>query len=194
MDQENLIFSLIERGWYSCESFLDPTLCQSLITELNSFPLRASKIGKGSNEQIIPSVRNDSIYWLSETHNSRVQNEYLDQINKLIRILNRELYLGLKQFEGHFARYDQDGFYKKHLDQFKGNNERLVSVITYLNTPLQGGELKIYSRDNQDVVEVEIAPRAGTLVCFLSNQIYHEVLPTKSERLSIAGWLRTTIL
>ncbi|MDD4976313.1 MAG: 2OG-Fe(II) oxygenase [Bacteriovorax sp.] len=194
MDHENLIFSLIERGQYSCESFLDPSLCQKLVTELKTLPMRAAKISKGSSEQNIPSIRNDSIFWLSAAQNSQAQNEYLEKMSKLMNIINRELYLGLKQFEGHFACYDQGGFYKKHLDQFKGNNERLISAVTYLNTPIQGGELRTYSRDNQDIIEADIAPIAGTLVCFLSNQIYHEVLPTTSERLSIAGWLRTTIL
>lgn len=193
MDQENLIFSLIERGWYSCESFLNPNLCQNLIIELNALPLRASEIGKGHGKQNNPLVRNDSLFWLNEASSGQAQDEYLEEMNKLIKIINRELYLGLRQFEGHFARYDQGGFYKKHLDQFKGKNERLISVITYLNTPEEGGELRIYSRDDQNIIEVNITPKAGSLVCFLSNQIYHEVLPTVHERLSIAGWLRTTI-
>jgi SM-20-related protein len=194
MDQEKFIFSLIERGWYTCESFLDPITCQILCEEMKNLPLRASKVGKGTNEQNLPSIRTDSLFWLGTTIQSKAQDDYLKRINDLMIFINRELYLGLKQFEGHFARYDKNGFYKKHLDQFQGNNERLVSVITYLNTPLEGGALRIYSRENPNEIEIDIAPKAGTLVCFLSNQIYHEVLPTNSERLSIAGWLRTTIL
>ena len=194
MDQESLIFSLIERGWYGCESFLDQELCLKLVDLLHTRPLRASQIGKGVNKQNNPSIRNDSIFWLDDSQNSQPQNEYFKKMNDLLSILNKELFLGLKQFEGHFTRYDQGGFYQKHLDQFNGNNERLVSVITYLNKPIDGGALRIYSRDNPDIIEVDIAPKPGSLVCFLSNQIYHEVLPTTGERLSIAGWLRTTIL
>jgi SM-20-related protein len=194
MDQENLISSLVASGWYHCHAFIDPLLCQKLVLELNSRALRSAKIGKGSNEQNNVEIRNDSLFWFSETSPCLAQNEYLEKMNKLMGIINQELYLGLRQFEGHFTRYDQGGFYKKHLDQFKGNNERLISVIAYLNTPPEGGQLRIYSRDNPDIVEIDITPKAGSLVCFLSNQIYHEVLPTTSERLSIAGWLRTTIL
>lgn len=193
MDQELLISSLIERGWYSCDMFLDQTLCQSLIAELHALPLRAARIGKGNSEKILADIRNDSIYWLNE-HQSVTQSLYLKKMDELMTVLNRELYLGLKQFEGHFARYEKSGFYKKHIDQFAGNNERLVSAITYLNTPVVGGELRIYKRDNPDEVEIDIAPKEGRLVCFLSNQIYHEVRPTENERYSIAGWLRTTIL
>jgi SM-20-related protein len=193
MFEENLILSLIERGWYSDESFLDHDLCQKLLTELQMCPLRESKIGKGSREQIVPTIRNDSIFWLSETHNSPAQTEYLLKMDALMDLINRELFLGLKQFEGHFARYEKGGFYRRHLDQFAGNNERLISIITYLNGPIEGGELRIYSRDNPNQIEIDLSPKPGSLVCFLSNQIYHEVLPTSSERLSIAGWLRTTI-
>jgi SM-20-related protein len=150
-------------------------------------------VGKASNEKHIPTIRNDSIFWLSPGV-SPYQTIYLQKMDELIGIFNRELYLGLRQFEGHFARYDSSGFYKKHLDQFACNSERLISVITYLNTPLSGGELRIYSRENPEEVEKDIKPKAGTLVCFLSNQIYHEVLKTEGVRYSIAGWLRTTIL
>lgn len=194
MDHENLVFSLIERGWYQTDSFLDHAVCQNLLSELHTLPLRPAKIGKGSSSQIANAIRNDSLYWLQESTASVNQQIYFQKMNELMHTLNKELYLGLKQFEGHFARYDQNGFYKKHLDQFKGNSERLVSVITYLNTPSSGGELRIYSRDDSERIEADIKPVTGSLVCFLSNQIYHEVRPTTSERYSIAGWLRTTIL
>lgn len=194
MDQKKLISSLIERGWYSCDAFLDPFLCEKLLNDLHSSPLKKAKIGNGSSEHLNSGIRNDSIYWLDENNDSPAQKEYLEEINALMMLLNRELYLGLKQFEGHFAKYDPNGFYAKHIDQFKGNNERLISVITYLNTPKSGGELRIYKKDNPEEIEADIIPKTGSLVCFLSNQIYHEVRPTNSERYSVTGWLRTTIL
>lgn len=193
MDQELLILSLIERGWFTSSSFLDHTLCQNLVAELHSLPLRAAKVGKGPSEQTHNEIRNDSIFWLNQ-HQGAAQDLYLEKMDELMNVLNRELYLGLKQFEGHFARYDKEGFYKKHLDQFIGNSERLITVVTYLNTPSAGGELRIYKRDNPEEIEIDITPQEGSLVCFLSNQIYHEVRPTNSERYSIAGWFRTTIL
>lgn len=194
MIQEKLISSIIECGWYHGESFLDPALCQKLIENMEQLPLRDSKIGKGTKEQNIPTIRNDLLYWLDDTTNNLAQSEYLEKMKILMEVINKELYLGLKQFEGHFAQYKKNGFYKKHLDQLQGSHERLITVVTYLNSPAQGGQLRIYSRDNPAKVEIDIIPKTGSLVCFLSNQIYHEVLPTASERLSIAGWFRTTIL
>ena len=194
MDQEKLILSLIERGWYSCENFLTLVECQELINELQSLPLKTAQVGKGPQKLEVLEIRNDSIFWLDSSRESDVQNIYLTKMDQLMSVINRELYLGLKQFEGHFARYDKNGFYRKHIDQFSSNHERKISVISYLNTPIHGGELRIYSKENPDIVEVDIPAKTGSLVCFLSNQIYHEVRPTESERFSIAGWLRTTIL
>jgi SM-20-related protein len=194
MNQENLIISLIERGWYHSESFLDAETTKQLAAELNTLPLRPARIGLGTNELQNTSIRNDSLFWLNETPMDSIQNIYLNEMTKLMEIFNRELYLGLKQFEGHYARYEKNGFYKKHLDQFIGNKERVISVITYLNSPAKGGELRIFNKNNPNIIDCDISPKAGSIVCFLSHQIYHEVLPTMDERLSIAGWFRTNIL
>ena len=35
-----------------------------------------------------------------------------------------------------------------------------------------------------------VVPRAGTLLLFMSEEIEHEVLPTRRDRASIAGWFR----
>lgn len=194
MDQINIISSLIERGWYCSESFLDPLLSQELLRELHTHPLKMAKTGKLNAQQNDSAFRTDSLYWLDENSESHAQKEYLEEMDNLMKLLNRELFLGLKQFEGHFAQYDKNGFYKKHLDQIQGSRERVVSVISYLNTPCAEGKLRIFKRENPEEIETDITPKAGTLVCFLSNQIYHEVRPTAGPRFSIAGWLRTTIL
>ena len=49
-----------------------------------------------------------------------------------------------------------------------------------------GGALRLHLPDGA----VDVPPRGGTLVLFLSAEIEHEVLPTTRERLSIAGWFR----
>ena len=37
---------------------------------------------------------------------------------------------------------------------------------------------------------VLIEPRLGTLVCFLSGDFWHEVMPARKIRASITGWFR----
>ncbi len=83
-------------------------------------------------------------------------------------------------------------FYLKHLDSFRGNENRKLTTVFYLNenwTPADGGELKIY--DLQDNWIETLAPVAGRLVVFLSERFPHEVLEAHADRVSIAGWFRT---
>ena len=118
------------------------------------------------------------------------QRAFLEQMDRLRENLNRELYLGLDDFEAHFALYPPGGRYQKHLDSFDNNNLRRVTIVVYLNarwSPWDGGELNLY-RD--DVVFTSIRPEAGTLVTFLSERIPHEVAVTHRSRMSIAGWFR----
>lgn len=192
MDKESFIVSLIERGWFMTDAFLDHTHCQNLVNDLKGLPLREAKIGRGSAEHRHTQIRNDSIYWLSPG-SSDAQDLFLSQMDELMLFLNRELYLGLKQFEGHYARYDKGQFYKKHSDRFIGSTERLVTTVNYLNTPASGGELRIYNKDNNELIDADVKPVEGRLVCFLTSQIYHEVLPAEKTRYSIAGWFRTNI-
>jgi SM-20-related protein len=191
MNKEMLIPSLINRGWYVETGVFPDLFCSELLNEAKDLNWQTAKIGKGAGQQLDQSIRNDSIHWLSSSPTSTHQKFYLETMNELMLFLNRELYLGLKEFECHFAHYQSTGFYKKHIDQHAGTLIRAVSAITYLNSPTEGGELVIYKKDNPDEVEARISPKAGTFVCFLSNQIYHEVLPTIGERYSLTGWFRT---
>lgn len=192
MDKESLIVSLIERGWFMADDFLDHTLCQKLVADLKNLPLREARIGRGANELREEQIRNDSIYWLTSGA-STAQDDFLARMDELMAFINRELYLGLKQFEGHFARYEKGQFYKKHSDQFVGTKERLVTTVTYLNSPSSGGELRVYNKDQIDLIDADVKPVEGRLICFLTSQIYHEVLPAGDTRYSIAGWFRTNI-
>ena len=96
----------------------------------------------------------------------------------------------MNDFEGHYTFYPEGGFYARHLDRFHKDNGRVVSFILYLNSswqPEHGGYLRIYSSDNS---YQDVPPKAGTLVCFLSAEVEHEVLPSFSPRYSFTGWFR----
>jgi SM-20-related protein len=111
---------------------------------------------------------------------------------EMLRVgINRRLFLGLFDYECHFARYAPGSFYKKHVDAFRGRSNRVLSTVFYLNPQwgsADGGELLIYSGDGQ--VEASVKPTMGTLVVFLSETVPHEVLPAARLRHSIAGWFR----
>ena len=69
--------------------------------------------------------------WISGVSSSKLK--WIIFCENLQKYLNRNLYLGLSSFESHFARYSKGDFYKQHLDAFKGEGNRIVLIVYYLN-------------------------------------------------------------
>ncbi|MEQ3446267.1 2OG-Fe(II) oxygenase [Pseudoalteromonas sp. XMcav2-N-2] len=100
--------------------------------------------------------------------------------------------MGLFSFESHFAHYASGSYYKRHYDAFRGETNRVLSLVTYLNPGWghnDGGEMVLY-QDDHDLEGIKVVPLHGTLALFLSEEFPHEVLPAKRDRYSIAGWFR----
>ncbi|MBD1584627.1 2OG-Fe(II) oxygenase [Pseudoalteromonas sp. S16_S37] len=151
------------------------------------------KAGIGRQEDHIKNeqVRRDKIHWLDNKDPKEAL--FLSYMQDLKSYLNRRLFLGLFSYECHFAQYEPGAFYKKHLDAFKGETNRILSTVLYLNPNWQntdGGELAIYDPQNHEQVLQIVTPNYGTLVTFLSDEFPHEVLAAKKTRYSIAGWFR----
>ncbi|MFY0663912.1 MAG: 2OG-Fe(II) oxygenase [Natronospirillum sp.] len=153
--------------------------------------LQPAGIGRGGDYQTNDFVRQDWIHWLDGT--TQPTQLFLDRMRDLQVTLNRRLIMGLFDYEAHFALYPDGAFYKKHLDAFQGQSNRRLSTVLYLNydwQPTDGGELRCYDPDEPSQVLFDLAPLAGTLVVFESERFWHEVLPAKRRRFSIAGWFR----
>ena len=140
------------------------------------------------------SVRKDEIYWLERlgpvADSSAVQAMLWQKLDSLKQALNRSLYLGLTDFEGHYAIYPEGGFYRRHIDCFNNDNARVVSLILYLNPdwrPEHGGKLRIHERTDP-AGSIDVDPVGGTLACFLSRETEHEVLESHQPRRSFTGW------
>ena len=58
-----------------------------------------------------------------------------------------------------------------------------------LPTPPQGFNVEI-SSDPVRPIRADVEPEGGTLVCFYSDSVEHEVLVTHRERQCVVGWLR----
>ena len=152
---------------------------------------RIAAVGRDENHVHNQLVRRDHTLWLER--DSLAQCRLLDELEQLRLTINRDLFLGLFDLEAHFAVYHPGAFYRRHLDAFRGNNARVVSVVVYLNEhwqPADGGCLRIWPEPDARRACLDVAPRAGTLVCFLSERIPHEVLAAARQRFSIAGWFR----
>lgn len=97
--------------------------------------------------------------------------------------INQALYLGLFDYECHYAYYPRHGFYRKHYDALKGKANRVLSTVLDLNPALQptdGGEMPF----------LKVLPTWGKMVIFLSEYFPQEVLPAKKRRFSLTGWIR----
>lgn len=150
-------------------------------------------IGQGANSQLNATIRTDRTRWLNPAAATPAQCRYLATLEALRLAINRALFLGLFEFEGHLAVYPPGAYYRKHLDQFRDQDQRLVSVILYLNNDWQeedGGQLRLYTDPTDESRQEQVLPIAGRLVCFLSDRFVHEVLPARRERISITGWFR----
>lgn len=155
---------------------------------------RQAGVGRGAERVIREDIRRDQVMWLRPGDESVEQKVYLAWLEALRLALNQRFFLGLFEFEGHFAIYPEGAFYKPHLDRHAGTNDRIVTVILYLNPdwqPGDGGELKLWTTPGDKAGAYEIIePRLGTVVCFLAGDHWHEVLPARKTRMSITGWFR----
>ncbi len=188
-----LLDDLAEQGWAIATNALPADLTLELAQECraraNLGALQPAGVGRGSAHGVQEGVRGDHIQWL-EPGQCAAGDRYLAMLDDLRGQLNQALYLGLEDYEGHFALYPPGTFYQKHLDRFRDDDRRAVSAVFYLNSdwlPEQGGALRLYLADGR---ELDVLPEAGTLVLFLSADLPHEVLPATRERLSLTGWLR----
>lgn len=193
--EEEQIDALTTAGWFAQENFLSGALCEQLVTDLKNLQqaglMQRAAVGRGHDHMLAADIRTDHTFWL--TGDTQAQTTCLALMDHLRQQLNQELYLGLTEYEAHYAAYQAGGFYKKHLDSFKGKRNRIVSTVLYLTPDWQErdeGHLVLYDAIDQDREIGRVLPRAGTLVCFISEDIPHEVLPPLRERVSIAGWFR----
>ncbi len=187
---DTIATGLAEQSFAVADQFLSQSEVEDILAlpEFRKGIESFKRAGISKQVQVKEEIRGDYIQWLDKATAPEVAQVYLQRLQELIRYLNRNLFLSLKDVEVHFTIYPPGTFYKRHLDQFKQDDHRKLSVICYLNKdwkPQHGGELRMYlpgrSRD--------VLPEAGRLVCFRSDQIEHEVLPATRERLSITGWI-----
>jgi len=188
-----IIDDLAERGWSLQASFLPSDLTHELAAECRrretEGALAPAGIGRGEAMAVREGIRGDHIQWLEEGQ-SAVCDRYLALMDELRLSLNQTLFLGLEEFECHFALYPPGAFYKTHLDRFRDDDSRCVTAVAYLNPDWQegdGGALRMHFDDGS---HLDIPPLAGSLVVFLSDRFPHEVLVTQTDRLSLTGWFR----
>lgn len=194
---EHIANSLATRRWYAGESIFTSELSIRLAQRARALAagqrLHAAQVGRSGGAQQNTQLRSDDTHWLADEPEDANEFEAVAAVRALRIHLNETLFLGAQDAELHFARYAPGAFYRTHRDRFRDDDARLLSLVFYLNDDWPdhaGGELVLHAEDDSGSVVTRVPPRAGTMVCFLSDQFPHQVLPATRERYSLTGWLR----
>jgi SM-20-related protein len=192
---ETLPARIADRGWAVEPLFLGQSEVELWSLEAQaSFrdgEFRRAGIGRGEGQRMQTEVREDYVRWLDPPGASPSERRYFELMERLRQSLNSELTLGLFEFETHLALYPPGTRYRCHLDRFEDDDARIVSVSLYLNpewSPDDEGFLRLYLEGPESPPFEDVLPVGGTLVCFLSAEFHHEVLPSRRERLAATGW------
>lgn len=184
---------LLAKGYSINPCALPEGLADDLLLQLHAMSeqqFSPAGIGREQDQMLNRFVRKDKICWI--TGESVAGRRWLEWTGALQVHLNCRLFLGLFSFESHFAHYPEGAFYRRHLDAFKGESNRVLSIVAYLNPGWlggDGGELVIYPEGGAGNA-IKVTPAFGTLAVFLSEDFEHEVLPARRDRYSVAGWFR----
>lgn len=185
IDFQKCLVQLTDKGWFHQKN----AFSQDFVKDIKQAIIERNlvKAGIGQSKVVHSDIRNDSIFWIEPEDPSSAIQKYLHFLKKLQVNLNQSLFLGIQNFEVHLAQYQKGGFYKPHYDNFQGKNNRVVTIITYLNenwNQEDGGLLRLHHQGEI----VDIQPEAGSLAMFISEDILHEVSESYKTRQSITGW------
>lgn len=190
----------VRQGWAVRENFLELARWQALAAEAERLweqgAFRKAGVGRVSAQRVDAGIRGDYTLWLDAQLTPAACEFVTRELETLRSALNAAAYLGLFEFEGHFAKYPAGARYARHLDQPGGSEARRVSMVLYLNEDWQsgeGGELCLYPPgplQDTAATAVQVLPRGGTLAIFASAGTHHEVRVARRPRLSLSGWLR----
>lgn len=198
MGEYDAIISVLNRqGWSVSDAAIAPGWCDALrghaqeLWTANCFEPGEFGLDPAGGKE--PEVRGDAICWVPP--GSRLaRHPFFDWMAGLRAVLNERFAMGLRSQEFHFARYPEGRGYRKHLDQHRGSHVRKISIVLYLNegwNESDGGELCFYQPANPDIELARFAPLNARLAVFVSGLMPHAVLPCRSTRWSVTGWLRT---
>jgi SM-20-related protein len=196
-EQLDIVLStLADQGWCVLPDFLPADTVAQLRAECldrhAAGGFHDAGVGAG-HATVVSEVRGDRIMWVEGDDAHPAVRAYLAATETLRQAVNREFFLGLHELEAHFAVYPEGGYYKKHLDRFRDDDRRTLTAIVYLNqdwTEADGGMLRFWPDSSGEGESLDIAPRGGTLVTFLSELYWHEVLPAGRTRLALTGWFK----
>ena len=192
---DGIVEALAGPGWCVVPGFLPAEAISALreecLTQHRAGAFHPAGVGRGQAD-VRGEIRGDHVLWVDDRMAGPNLRPVLHLFEELRQVVNRELQLGLFDLEMHFAVYPVGAGYQRHLDRFRDDDRRTLTIILYLNPPdwsvADGGQLLFWP--DPEVIPLVILPTGGTLVSFLSDRFWHEVTPANRERVSLTGWFR----
>ena len=132
---ENIVDDLVTKGFSIQEHGLPDFITQALLAcqrSISEAEYQAAGIGRAENYQKAEKVRGDEICWI--TGSSSEGALWLSWCEAMQQYVNRSLFMGLFSFESHFAHYQPGDYYKRHYDAFKGETNRILTIVAYFNS------------------------------------------------------------
>ncbi|MBU0688135.1 MAG: 2OG-Fe(II) oxygenase [Gammaproteobacteria bacterium] len=195
MDLDLIADQLEQTGYIVLAKPLADELLEGLMQRCEddgSRRFQTAHVGRGPAKQHIESIRGDVISWMDPEDS--IDRDFLEQMEALRLALNSRLFLGMFDYESHYAIYSKGYGYAKHSDVLQGKKNRILTTVLYLNKdwqPENGGELVVYEPSGENEL-LRVQPTFGTMIIFLSESYPHEVLLSHTTRRSIAGWFRVS--
>ncbi|MCA9405684.1 MAG: 2OG-Fe(II) oxygenase [Candidatus Omnitrophica bacterium] len=187
---------LAQRHYAVIDHFLTSQEVSDLLVGLeNKYTQKKFKkagVGQDEDLQVDAQVRGDFIYWIDPEKDFEIKRRFVPCMNGFMDYVKKEFFLPIKDYEMHYSVYPEGTYYQRHLDQFKKDDSRVLTFICYLNfswAAKYGGALRLYTKEDDKERYVDILPEAGRFVCFRSDLLEHEVLPTQRVRYSLSGWM-----
>lgn len=122
--KDTIAVAIAKKGYYIADDVLlsvDINKIKHRFVELQEEEEQFEKagIGKQVHYTIDKAVRGDFIRWIDDKDQLAPTYNLFEKIQALISSLNRICFLGVKDFETHYAYYPKGGGYKIHRDRFK---------------------------------------------------------------------------
>ena len=158
----DIVDSLARTGWSVAAGWLPSSVVMSLAAEARRERAAGAfrSAGVGRDGRVEARVRGDEILWL-EASGSAALRSVLGRLDRLRETLNRELQLGAIELELHYAVYSVGAAYAVHLDRFRDEDTRVLSLVLYLNESwgeAVRGELRLYRRTGPRAPFVDVLP------------------------------------
>ena len=134
-DYSSLCQELKEKGYCAWPNFLTEDEIRGarrdieLLAAENS--LTKAGIGRGQEHAKKAEIRGDWTYWFNDSESAEIRKALLEKTAAIKEALNRNLFLGIKTFEGHYAKYPAGTHYLRHSDVFKNTDARVVCLFFF---------------------------------------------------------------